>query len=179
MSRKRIKTSKTKFPYEVEYGGYRILVPVGTTVSNKTAGGPDDSYRFVVNTAQLASEVTGVPHSMLAHDLNYRGLNIPAEFCEPYEAEPVYVPAPGCVLLMRSPSHVSDDYPQWATIVLRMDVNEDAENICIRGAEKAAEELERLAGERLAEPDEFLMLAALPKGTQVRLWDDMRGFVEV
>ena len=78
------KTAKTVKPYTVEYRGYTITVPAGSTVSNQTAEGPSDNYRFWVSWHSVVKELTGFPDSMLAHDLTYYGLNIPEEYCEPY-----------------------------------------------------------------------------------------------
>lgn len=72
----------TTQPYKVEYRGYEITVPAKWPVSNGTACGPDDNCRFAGKTKQLAAQVTGLPDSMLAHDLKYYGLPIPAEICE-------------------------------------------------------------------------------------------------
>ena len=78
------KTSKTIKEYKIVFGvmKYEITVPVGSTVSNKTALGYDDRYRFLINFK--TRELVGYQAGMLAHDLTYYGLNIPAEFCEPY-----------------------------------------------------------------------------------------------
>ena len=80
------KTAKTIREYKTEYGDklkYHITVPAGSTVTNQTACGPDDNYRFLrgVSTKTLV----GYDAGMLAHDLTYYGLNIPAEYCEPYK----------------------------------------------------------------------------------------------
>ena len=74
-----------KLPYQVNFGGYDITVPIGTQVTNSTACGNDDNYRFVANTEALADLVVGKGKDvLLRHDLKYRGLNVPEEFCEPY-----------------------------------------------------------------------------------------------
>jgi len=78
------KTSKTVKEYAVKYSGYNLVIPAGSTVSNQTACGNDDAYRFLQGASKLAREVTGFPSSLLAHDLAHYGLNIPAEYCEPY-----------------------------------------------------------------------------------------------
>lgn len=81
---KHYKTAKTIKEYRVEYGRlkYQIVVPVGYTVSNRTALGYDDSYRFLISFK--TEDLVGYKAPMLAHDLTYYGLNIPAEYCEPY-----------------------------------------------------------------------------------------------
>jgi hypothetical protein len=82
-------THKTAFvvkPYTTRYGGYEITVPIGSVVSNKTACGYDDTYRFWQNFHTVAKQLTGFERSILAHDLTHYGLNVPAEFCEPYKA---------------------------------------------------------------------------------------------
>jgi hypothetical protein len=83
-----IKRSKTNKEYKTRYDGYDIVLPAGTEVTNQTALGPDDNYRFVVNTSKLAKEVSGLSHSILEHDLKYRGLNVPEEYCDPYQEKP-------------------------------------------------------------------------------------------
>jgi hypothetical protein len=79
------KTAKTVKPYAVKYKGWNLEVPVGSIVSNQTAMGPDDSYRFWASWSGYVEELTGYKNSILAHDLKHYGLNIPAEFCEPYK----------------------------------------------------------------------------------------------
>ena len=79
------KTSLTTKPYTVDYKGYTITVPAGSRVSNKTAMGNDDNYHFWQGWSAQIEELTGFKNSILAHDLTYYGLNIPAEYCEPYE----------------------------------------------------------------------------------------------
>lgn len=79
------KTAKTNREYKTHFKGWDIVVPVGSLVSNVTACGPDDSYRFWKDWHAIAKELTGFPHSILAHDLTYYGINIPSEYCEPYE----------------------------------------------------------------------------------------------
>lgn len=78
----RYKTARTTREFKTEYRGYNITVPAGSLVSNRTACGNDDDYRFLADwdTVQLV----GYKAPMLAHDLQYYGLNIPAEFCTPY-----------------------------------------------------------------------------------------------
>lgn len=79
------KTAKTTKEYSTKFKGWEIVIPVGSIVSNKTAMGFDDRYRFWENWRKVAEELTGHKHSILAHDLTYYGINIPAEYCEPYE----------------------------------------------------------------------------------------------
>lgn len=83
---KTIKTAKTIKPYSVRYNGWDIIVPEGSIVSNGTACGPDDSYRFWSDWHKEAERLTGFNQSMLSHNLTYYGLNVPAEYCEPYES---------------------------------------------------------------------------------------------
>lgn len=78
------KTAKTVKDYAVKYSGYDLIIPAGSIVNNRTACGNDDTYHFLEGTRKLAKDVTGFPHSILAHDLAHYGLNIPAEYCEPY-----------------------------------------------------------------------------------------------
>jgi len=79
------KTAKTVKPYPVKYKGWDLTVPEGSTVSNQTAMGLDDSYRFWVGWRKQIATLTGFDNSILAHDLTHYGLNVPAEFCEPYK----------------------------------------------------------------------------------------------
>jgi hypothetical protein len=81
------KIAKTIREYRVNYNGWDLLIPVGSTVANKTAGGNNDAYRFLQGTNEFAKLVTGYPNSILAHDLTHCGLNIPAEYCEPWPEE--------------------------------------------------------------------------------------------
>lgn len=78
------KSAKTVKDYPVKAFGYSFTVPAGSTVRNVTACGNDDSYRFWVDYQKVAEKASGFKNSLLHHDLMYRGLNIPAEYCEPY-----------------------------------------------------------------------------------------------
>lgn len=78
------KTAKTIKPYQVVFRGYTLDIPAGSRVTNQTAMGPDDDYRFWEDWQAQAENLTGVKNSILAHDLTYQGVNIPAEYCEPY-----------------------------------------------------------------------------------------------
>jgi hypothetical protein len=79
-----VKHAKVIKAYPVKYNGYDLIVPVGATVSNVTACGPDDSYRFWQDWREQAQKLTGFQESTLAHDLTFYGLNVPADHCEPY-----------------------------------------------------------------------------------------------
>ena len=87
-SRKVLRTAKTLRPYAVEYRGWKFTIPAGSTVSNSTANGYDNNYRFWTRFEPFIEELTGYKNSMLAHDLTYYGINIPAEYCEPYLGAP-------------------------------------------------------------------------------------------
>lgn len=76
------KTAKTTKEYKTRYNGYNLTVPAGSMVSNRTACGFDDDYRFLQGVS--TQTLVGYKAGMLAHDLTYYGLNIPAEYCEPY-----------------------------------------------------------------------------------------------
>ena len=78
------KTARTIKEYNIEYNGYNIKIPVNSIVTNSTACGYDDNYRFWKDWEKIAKELTGFEKSGLAHNLEYYGLNIPAEFCTPY-----------------------------------------------------------------------------------------------
>jgi hypothetical protein len=80
----RRKTAKTIKEFKTNYKGYDLVIPKGSTVTNNTALGPDDNVRFWAVDLEYIKEITGFPDSMLRHDLTFYGLNIPAEFCEPY-----------------------------------------------------------------------------------------------
>lgn len=81
------KESRTIKDYPIKnYRGYGpMVVPAGSTVTNQTACGPNDNYRFWVDFHKVAEKVSGFKNSLLKHDLTYYGLNIPAEYCEPYK----------------------------------------------------------------------------------------------
>ena len=81
---KKLKTARTIKEYQVDAFGYQITIPVGSLVSNQTACGLNDNYRFWIDWHDTAKKLTGTNDSLLAHDLRYRGINVPAEFCEPY-----------------------------------------------------------------------------------------------
>jgi hypothetical protein len=78
------KSALTIRPYSLKYKGYDITIPTGSRVSNVTACGNDDSYRFWQDWHKTAKALTGFDNSILAHDLTYYGINVPAEYCEPY-----------------------------------------------------------------------------------------------
>jgi len=82
----KVKTARTIKEYRVEnYRGYGpIVVPTGSIVTNRTACGPDDNYRFWQDFEKIAEEVSGFKDSLLRHDLTYYGLTIPASYCEPW-----------------------------------------------------------------------------------------------
>jgi len=82
-----VKTAKTIKEYRRRYHGWDLVVPAGSLVTNQTACGPSDSYHFWRDWNKIAEELTGFKNSILAHDLTYYGLNIPAEYCEPYKED--------------------------------------------------------------------------------------------
>ena len=79
-----LRTARTIKPYTTQVFGVKITVPAGSIVSNQTACGPDNRYRFWLDFRKEVVRLTGVSGSILAHDLEYYGINVPAEFCEPY-----------------------------------------------------------------------------------------------
>jgi len=88
----KIKTAKTTKEYHVKnyHGGSSIghgsiTVPIGSMVTNMTACGPDDNYHFWKDFHKIAKEISGFDNSILSHDLTYYGLDIPAEYCEPWK----------------------------------------------------------------------------------------------
>ena len=78
------KTAKTIKDYAVKYKGWDVTVPGGSTVSNETGMGFDDNYRFWTDWRKSAEHLTGFKNSMLAHDLTYYGINVPADHCQAY-----------------------------------------------------------------------------------------------
>jgi len=78
------KTAKTIKKYTTNRYGYDLVIPKGSTVTNSTACGDDDSYRFWTNFHAEVEQITGFKDSILKHDLTHYGLDIPAEYCEPY-----------------------------------------------------------------------------------------------
>lgn len=81
------KTAKTIKPYKTMLGGWEIEIPTGSHVSNNTAMGFDDKYRFWCDFKTYAEKLTGSKNSILHHDLTHYGINIPAKYCEPYKLE--------------------------------------------------------------------------------------------
>lgn len=79
--------STTKKDYETIAFGYKFTVPKGSIVTSMTASGNDESYHFWDDFHKLAQKLTGFSDSCLLHDLKYYGLNIPAEFCNPYPSK--------------------------------------------------------------------------------------------
>ena len=76
--------------YPISYKGYNIIVPKGSIIANQTAMGCDDNYRFWIDFHKYAEKITGFKNSILKHDLTYYGINVPAEYCEPYSNERKY-----------------------------------------------------------------------------------------
>ena len=85
MRKTTLKRSVTHTEYRVCFKGYDITVPIGSIVSNSTACGPDDTYRFWKDYHAIAEKLTGYKDSTLLWDLDRYGLNIPPEYCEPYK----------------------------------------------------------------------------------------------
>ena len=79
------KWARTTEDYKVKAFGWDIVVPKGSLVSNSTATGPDDNCRFWEDWKKVTEEVTGTTNSILAHDINYHGLNLPAKICTPWQ----------------------------------------------------------------------------------------------
>lgn len=73
--------------YHVEFRGHKLTVKAGTLVTNHTACGCDDNYRFPAVCRPIA-ETSGLKFTgALVHDLMHYGINVPAEFCGPWEGE--------------------------------------------------------------------------------------------
>lgn len=85
------KSAKTTKEYKTKFAGWDIIVPVGSIVNNivnnSTALGYDDNYRFWQDYQKVTKQLTGFDNNILDHDLYYYGLNIPAEYCEPYKKD--------------------------------------------------------------------------------------------
>jgi hypothetical protein len=79
-----LKTATTLKDFHVYKFGYNLVIPAGSKVSNQTAMGPDDNYRFWTDYRTVLVELTGYKNSMLHHDVEHYGVNVPAELCEPY-----------------------------------------------------------------------------------------------
>ncbi len=79
------KSAKTIKEYSIKISGWEIVIPVGSIVSNKTACGNSDDYRFWTDFHGQAEKLTGYKNSILNHVLTHYGVNVPAEFCEPYK----------------------------------------------------------------------------------------------
>ena len=176
MAAKSIKYSTTKFPYEVEVNGYQILIPAGTRVCNQTASGCDDTYRFVMGTSAIARTLTGLPSSILEHDLKHRGINVPAEFCHPYrpDAPAVCPPEPGSVFLVASPARVSEHYPHMTTVLVRLAGKNMTDEGAVQDAlQFAADTAVRCTHDDTLTADEFCIIAAMPKHAEVWLWSDI------
>lgn len=78
------KTARTTKEYRVKAFGYEITIPANSLVSNQTAQGHNDNYRFWIDWHDIAETLTGTKDSLLSHDLKYRGINVPAQYCELY-----------------------------------------------------------------------------------------------
>ena len=72
------KTARTIKEYNTILRGHPVTVPAGSVVSNSTACGNDDNYRFWEDWKKHYGD------KVQSHDLHYQGLNVPAEYCEPY-----------------------------------------------------------------------------------------------
>jgi len=83
------KTSTVIKDCEVDRFGYFFIVKAGAVVSNSTACGPDGSYRFL----RGLDKTEGLPDyakergSSFRHDYEHYGINIPKEYCKPYDEE--------------------------------------------------------------------------------------------
>ncbi len=161
MAKPRLKISRTHTPYACSAYGHSIALPVGTVVTNQTACGPDDAYRFVRDTAALARQITGLADSILAHDLKHYGLNVPAEFCEPYESASTVVPASVKTnwFMAVPPSYVVDGFPEYTCMVIAEPGNV-MEEAAVKARKKLAFHLTRETSNEI-HPAEILILACL------------------
>lgn len=67
--------------YNVNFKGVDVVVAAGTIVTNRTAVGNDDDYRFPILNGPIA-KTSGLEHTgALMHDLVHYGINVPAEYC--------------------------------------------------------------------------------------------------
>lgn len=74
-----VKQARTTKEFTTTLHGREVTVPVGSLVSNQTACGPDDEYRFWSDWAKTIDR-----NSILGHDLTYYGVNVPADHCTPW-----------------------------------------------------------------------------------------------
>lgn len=87
MKRGKPKRARVIRDYLVSFRSYDLIVKAGTLVTNHTACGCDDAYRFPVACRPIA-ETSGMKYTgALVHDLMHYGINVPAEFCGPWEGE--------------------------------------------------------------------------------------------
>lgn len=77
------KTAKVIKEFKTTWHGIELTVPKGAIVSNQTANDFDDNYRFWVDYPDHIDRNT-----LVAHDLMFYGLNVPPDYCEPYEKDP-------------------------------------------------------------------------------------------
>ena len=79
--RDNVRFAKTIRDYQVVgfRGEWNFTVPAGSVVSNVTAMGPSANIHYLANPSKFSER-----NSLLEHDLKYYGLDIPAEYCEPY-----------------------------------------------------------------------------------------------
>jgi len=83
----KLQQTKTIKEFQIKFKGYDLIIPIGSTVTNMTAMGPDNAYHFWQDFHEYAERISGFKDSILKHDLTYYGINIPAEYCEPYETK--------------------------------------------------------------------------------------------
>lgn len=79
-----IRIAKTLKDYRVFAFGHDIVIPAGSLVSNQTAMGPDDDYHFWFDYETVLEGMDKYQAGVLRHELEHRGVNVPAELCEPY-----------------------------------------------------------------------------------------------
>lgn len=84
MTATKLKFATTIREYKTKAFGWDVTVPAGSLICNKTSCGNNDNYRFWDGFEKEIQELTGFANSPLAHDLAHYGLNIPAEYCEPW-----------------------------------------------------------------------------------------------
>lgn len=81
------KTAEVIKEYKVKFMGWgMITIPIGARVDNATACGNDDNYRFPssFNTIAKASGIN-YPLGAFIHDISHYRINVPEEFCSPWE----------------------------------------------------------------------------------------------
>lgn len=90
MSKPTLKYAKVRTSFKTDAYGESFTIPEGSIVSNRTASGFDDNYRFWIPEYDKLKELFPDTYMGFEYDLKYRGVNIPKEYCEPYLIDDIY-----------------------------------------------------------------------------------------